>query len=181
MAPGVAPPRRAAAAWPNSWKPAESTVTTRISSTRPGLAKASCVAEASPLTISTHQHVARKAAVTATTIRGLNSVANGAVIFRVRSGSVTEYRKRMPSSGFDFFTAGSEPSASRSRPSGRSWEVIRVRTFSALTSRPKLSLACPAISSRPRLPSIASSTRYSRRVSWMVWPSERRTRDGASW
>ncbi len=89
MAPGVAPPRRAAAACPNSWNPADSTVTTRISSTSPGLAKASCVAEARPLTISTHQQLARKAAVTRTTISGLKSTAKGAVMRRVRSGSVT--------------------------------------------------------------------------------------------
>ncbi len=90
MAPGVAPPRRAAAACPNSWKPADSTVTSRISSTRPGLAKASWVAEASPLTISTHQQMARKAAVTATTISGLNSAGKRrrefARTLRIRDG-----------------------------------------------------------------------------------------------
>ena len=44
---------------------------------------------ARPFTISTHQQAARKAAITATTISGLNRTAKGAVSLRVRSGSVT--------------------------------------------------------------------------------------------
>ena len=54
ITPGVEPPRRAAAAWPNSWKPAEKTVTTKISTSSPGLCSASWVAEASPLSNSSH-------------------------------------------------------------------------------------------------------------------------------
>ncbi len=49
MTPGMAPPRRAAAAWPNSWKPADSTVTATTSSSSPGLSNASCAAAARPL------------------------------------------------------------------------------------------------------------------------------------
>ena len=51
----------------------------------------------------------------------------------------------MPSSGSDFLTSGCEPSASRSNPSGSSWELISVRTLSGLTSFPKRALAWAAI------------------------------------
>ena len=92
ITPGVDPPRRAAAAWPNSWKPAESTVTMKTASSRPGWWNASCVAEARPLSSSSHQQSQKNAAVMATTSTGWNRRANGAVSRSVFAGSVIDTR-----------------------------------------------------------------------------------------
>ena len=150
MAPGVAPPRRAAAAWPNSWNPAENTVAANTSSSRNGLSNASKVAEARPFSQSTHQHTARNPTSTATTTIGANSAAKGAVSRRVRSGSVTAYLKRSASSGFALRSSGSEPSAATIRPAGRSRSSTSVRTLSAVTVRPAAALTRSATSSRLR-------------------------------
>jgi hypothetical protein len=55
-------------------------------------------------------------------------------------------RKRSPSNGFVLRTTGSEPSARRTKPSGRSFASTNVRTFSALTSRPNATLSRDAMS-----------------------------------
>ena len=177
--PGVAPPRRAAAAWPNSWKPAESTVTTRTSSSRPGLAKASWVAEASPLTNSTHQHMARKAAVTAHHDQGVNSAANGAVIRRVPSGSVTDVPEPQPSSGFDFLHLGLGAVGQLQQAEGQQLGVDQRRgRSSALTSRPYRVAGVLGDLVEAALAVDRLEHQVQQRVSWMVWPSARRTRDG---
>ena len=159
MTPGTAPPRRAAAAWPNSWKPAENTVTAITSSSSPGLSNASCAAAARPRSSRTHQHTTRNASSTTAISTGLNRRANGDVIRRVRSGSLTAYLNRSASSGLDFLTSGWLPSGLVSRPSGRSWSSTSVRTLSPVTVVPKPAVTCSATSSYDRRPSIADSTR----------------------
>ena len=89
MTPGVAPPYLAAAACPNSWNPAITTVTANTSSSSPGRSNASYAAEASPLRKNTHQHTTLNASSSATTTKGRNRTLNGSVSRRVRSGSVT--------------------------------------------------------------------------------------------
>src|SRR5215217_3028050 len=106
MAPGVDPPYRAAAAWPNSWNPADSTVTAKTSNKKPGLWNASYAADARPLSKSSHQHRYTNAATKPTTGSGPNSRANGRVIRSVRRLSVTTYLNRSASSGFDLRTCG---------------------------------------------------------------------------
>ena len=69
------------------------------------------------------------------------------VIRSVFTGSVTAYRIRSPSSGFDFFSAGSEPSALRSTPIGRSLSSTSVAMLAALTCLPYVEVTCSAISS----------------------------------
>ncbi len=71
MAPGSAPPYRAAAACPNSWNPPESTVTTNTSRSRCGRSNASYADAASPCSKNTHQVTARNpTTITATTAAG---------------------------------------------------------------------------------------------------------------
>ncbi|MFA4841353.1 MAG: hypothetical protein WC580_06570 [Agrococcus sp.] len=118
--PGAAPAREAAAAWPNSWKPAESTVTANTSSSSHGCSNAWWVADASPFVASTQTVTTANATSTGTTTTGDSSAWNGRVMRCVRAGSVTSLRKRIRSRGSARRTSGSEPSASRSRPSGRS-------------------------------------------------------------
>ena len=98
----------------------------------------------------------------------------------VFTGSVTAYRIRRPSSGLDFLTSGSEPSAFRSTPIGRSFSSTRVAMLAALTGLPYVEVTCAAISSYVRCPSIASRTWNSNGVSWIICPSARRTSDGGS-
>ncbi len=147
MTPGVAPPRRAAAACPNSWKPAEKTVTAKTSTSRPGLSNASYVAEASPLRKNTHHVTPAKTAITTSTSSGLNSRAKGDVRRRVRSGSLTAYLNRSASSGLDFSTCGWDPSSPTRSPEGRSWFSTRLRTLSGVTVRPNDALTSRATSS----------------------------------
>ena len=66
------------------------------------------MAEPSPLVKSTHAEMARERARTrATTTRGVNSAANGAVSRRVTAGSETTHRRRSASSGLAFRSSGS--------------------------------------------------------------------------
>jgi len=122
MAPGVAPPYRAAAAWPNSWKPADTMVKAKTISSSPGWSKAWSVAEARPFSSRTQAHTATNASRTVATTNGLNKRANGAVIRRVTDGSETTYRNVSASSGFDLLTSGCDPSASCRTPSVRNLE-----------------------------------------------------------
>ncbi len=134
-------------------------MTRKTASSRPGLWKASWVAEARPLSSSSHQVSQRNAAVTATTSTGLNRRANGAVSRSVFAGSVTDTRWWMPSRGLDFFSSGSLPSPLSSTPIGRSFWSTRVATFSAETGRPKAAETRSPISAWVRRPSTPSSTR----------------------
>ena len=129
MTPGVAPPYRAAAACPNSWKPADTTVTTNTRMSSPGRSNASYAADARPFRKNTHQHTTVNARSRATTIQGRKRNRNGSVSRRVRSGSVTAYRKRRASRGFRFFISGLLPSVSTRSPRGRSLALTKWRTF----------------------------------------------------
>ncbi|MDH6465325.1 hypothetical protein M2302_005526 [Micromonospora sp. A200] len=64
---------------------------------------------------------------------------------RVTRGFDTTNRNRSASSGFDFGAIGEDPSADRSRPSGRSFTSASMRTLSALTSREVLRVSSAAI------------------------------------
>lgn len=55
---------------------------------------------------------------------------------------------------------------------------MSVWTFSALTDFPNFSVTTSAMACSSRVPSAASATRYSSRVSWIIWPSPRRASDG---
>jgi hypothetical protein len=111
-----------------------------------GLYNAWRAPDARPFSKSSHQTDNTKPVPTASTIGGRNKVANGAVIRRVTSGLETTSRQRSARSGFDFFTAGSEPSGCRRTPSGRSLASARKRTSSTPASLPMLRLTSVAIS-----------------------------------
>ena len=127
------------------------TMNTRMST--PGFSNAACVAAASPSTASSHQQTNANASMTGTAMNGVKRRANGAVMRRARSGFATTARRRIRSIGSAFFNSGSPPSASRSRPSGRSFSSSSVSTSPAVTARPTLAAASAAICSVVRLPS----------------------------
>ena len=112
------------------------------------------MAEASPLTSSTHTQIAAKPRSTGTLISGWKSRANGEVMRWVRSGSVIVTRIRSPSNGLVRLTSGSLPSSRTARPSSRSL-ASSAATLSALTERPVAALTASAMPSAPREPSSA--------------------------
>src|SRR5919107_1040118 len=106
MPPGVAPPYRHAAAWPSSWKPADSTTSAVISSSSPGLSNAWAVADATPFSMTTNHSVAAKPARIGTRIQGRKRKVNGRVSRRVASGFDTSAFQRSARSGLTFGGAG---------------------------------------------------------------------------
>jgi hypothetical protein len=158
IAPGVDPPYRAAAACPNSWNPAETTVKANTVSSRAGWSNAWWVAEASPLWRSTQPHTAKNAATSTTTTTGAKSSANGAVTRLVASGSETTYLNLSANKGFERRTSGSDPSAFVSTPRVRSLLSHRVSMSAADTWRPTAAPTASATSAMVRRPSTCSST-----------------------
>ena len=149
----------------------------RTDSSRPGRAKASWVAEASPLSNSTHQLIQAKTATSGRTTAGWKRAANGAVSRRVFSSSVTATLKRRPSSGLLRGRSGWEPSSLATSPVGRSFSTSS-RALSAETGLPIACAISSAISSYVRCPSSADRVAYRSGVSCTVWPSARRARAG---
>ncbi len=135
MAPGVAPPYRHAAAWPNSWKAADATIMTHRARIMPGWKNAWWSAEARPFSTKTHQLIAAKAASRGTDTTGANSLANGEVMRRVTFSSVMTTLSFSARSGLFFRVFGWTPSAATRRPSGRSFSSTRYCTSSTVTWR----------------------------------------------
>ena len=135
ITPGVAPPYLQAAAWPNSWKAADSTIIAHSASTIPGWKTAWWSAEARPFSTSTHQLIAANASSTGIATTGANSAANGAVRRRVTRSLVMTTFSLSASSGLFLRVTGSAPSAATTRPSGASFSVTRYCTSSAVMCR----------------------------------------------
>ena len=119
MTPGVAPPYLAAAACPNSWKPADSTVTAKTRISRPGRSNASYAAGGQPLAEEHPPAHDRERGQQGTTIHGRNRNRNGSVS-RLRPVGIGDGISEIaaPATGFASSPAGWLPSGWTSRPEG---------------------------------------------------------------